>query len=100
MLAALRTTMPAKSCGELTNTTPLMGSDCITVSEASEVPGGRSTINQSRSPQKTSPQNCRMAPLISGPRQITASSSLGSSKLMDMTLMPVSVSAGRMPSGL
>ena len=42
--AALRTTIPASSWGEVTSTTPLKGSDCITVKEASAVPGGRSTI--------------------------------------------------------
>jgi len=42
--AALRTTMPARACGEVTSTTPLIGSDWSTVSEASDVPGGRSTI--------------------------------------------------------
>jgi hypothetical protein len=100
MLAAFLTTIAARSCGEVTRTTPSKGMACITVSEASAVPGGRSTMRQSRSPQTTSPQNCLMAVLMSGPRQITASSSLGRSRLMDMTLMPVSLSTGTMPSGL
>ena len=51
-------------------------------------PGGKSTTSQSRSPHKTFPQNCLMAELMSGPRQMTASSSLGRSRLMDITLMP------------
>ena len=38
--AALRTTIPARLWGDVTSTTPLIGSDCITVSEASDVPGG------------------------------------------------------------
>jgi len=44
MEAALRTTIPARPCGVVTRTMPLSGTDCITVSEASDVPGGRSMI--------------------------------------------------------
>src|SRR6266550_2967282 len=41
---ALVTTMAASACGVVTSTTPSTGSACITVSGASLVPGGRSTI--------------------------------------------------------
>ncbi len=100
IFAAFRTTMPARSCGEVTSTTPLRGIDCITVSEASDVPGGRSTVRVSNSPQMTSSQNCLIAPLTSGPRQMTASSSLGSRRLMDITFIPVELCIGNMPRGL
>ena len=40
----MRTTMPARPWGDVTRTMPLTGNDCNTVSEASDVPGGRSTI--------------------------------------------------------
>ena len=72
ILAALRTTIPARSCGDVTRTTPLRGMDCITVNEASDVPGGRSTTWMSRLPHTTSLQNCLITLLISGPRQMTA----------------------------
>ena len=37
---------------------------------------------------------------MTGPRQMTGSVSLGSSRLMDMTLMPSGVTAGSIPSSL
>ena len=40
---ALLTTIVASPCGVLTMTAPSVGSCCITVIGASEVPGGRST---------------------------------------------------------
>jgi len=75
MLAAFRTTIPARSCGDDTNNTPLIGKDCITVKGASDVPGGKSIIKKSIFPQSVSVQNCLIALPIKGPRQITASSS-------------------------
>ena len=41
---AFVTTIAASACGVVTRTTPSTGSACITVSGASLVPGGRSTI--------------------------------------------------------
>ena len=46
------------------------------------MPGGESIISQSSSPQSTSPKNCWMAFIFSGPRQITGR--LGSCKRKDI----------------
>ena len=94
MLTALRTIMPTRSCGVETTTTPLSGMLWKTVSGTSPVPGGMSITITSSSPQKTSSQNCLTAPAMTGPRQMTGESSFSSSRLMLMTLTPVSVSAG------
>ena len=50
------------------------------------------------SPQCVSPQNWLMMPDTTGPRHATGASSEGSSRFTDMTLMPLSVWAGKMPS--
>ena len=69
-----------------------------TVSGTSPVPGGMSMTITSSSPQETSSQNCLTAPAITGPRQMTGESSFSSIRLMDITRMPLSVSAGKMCS--
>src|SRR6266852_6130142 len=58
---AFVTTIVASAWGVVTSTTPDTGSACITVSGASLVPGGRSTMRKSSSPHGTSLKNCRIA---------------------------------------
>ena len=63
------------------------------------MPGGRSTISASSSPQATWPIICCSAPISIGPRQITASPSFSISPI-DIIVTPWACS-GRMvlPSG-
>ena len=69
------------------------------VSATSPVPGGMSMNMTSTSPQKISVQNCFTMFEMIGPRQMTGSVSFCMSRLSDMTLMPLSETAGyRTPS--
>ena len=89
MFTALATIMDTSSCGDATTITPATGRDWNTVSGTSPVPGGMSTNIYSTSSQSTSVQNCVTAPAMTGPRQTTGSVSFGSSRLMDISSMPV-----------
>ena len=98
MFAAFSTIMPTSSWGEVTISMPSSGSDWNTVRGTSPVPGGMSTNMKSTSSHITSVQNCFTVPAITGPRQMTGSVSLSSSRFRDTILMPVVLAAGRMPS--
>ena len=66
----------------------------------SPVPGGRSTINTSSLPQTTCVISCCNAPMIIGPRQITASSSFSISPI-DIIVTPCACNGSMsLPSGL
>ena len=66
---------------------PVMAYFWLRVSCTSPVPGGRSTMSASSSPQATWPISCCSAPWSIGPRQITASPSL-SMRPIDMSVTP------------
>jgi catechol 2,3-dioxygenase len=70
-----------------TITAPASGVCCAMVSDASPVPGGRSTTSTSRSPHATSRSIWVMADITIGPRQIIARSS-STRKPIDMTFTP------------
>lgn len=86
-LASFRTSCNATSCGVVTRIAPVMPVSFRNWTSdkcSSEVPGGVSNIKYSgavsgSSPcQSTSFRNCFMSPFFFGPRQIIASSALGS----------------------
>ena len=66
---------------------PVIGYFWLRVSCTSPVPGGRSTISASSSPQATWPIICCSAPISIGPRQITASPSF-SIRPIDIIVTP------------
>ena len=75
MATPRRASMSARSCGVETITAPASGALCAIVSWTSPVPGGMSTIRQSRSPQATSRSSWVIADITIGPRQTTGASS-------------------------
>ncbi len=96
----LRTSTAATRWGVVTITAPSNRPiSWHTESGSSPVPGGESITRQSRSPQATSLRNCLMAPIFSGPRQMTASSGEGKNRPIEMTFRP-STSAGAISPSL
>ena len=75
------------ACGPVTMMPPVSGTLWARLNCASPVPGGRSTIRSSNSPQRTSVKSCWIALCSMGPRQTTASPS-GMRKPMLMTSTP------------
>src|SRR5450756_105785 len=96
--AAFSTIMLDSSCGVVTMRMPSTGRDWNAVRGTSAVPGGRSTMRTSKSPHATSVQNCLMADVSSGPRQMTGWLESSKSRFMEMILIPVAVSGGTMPT--
>ena len=69
----LRQSASATSCGVVTTIARFgIGSSWQPASDSSPVPGGKSMIRQSSSPQSVSSSSCFKAPVLAGPRQITA----------------------------
>nr|QNO45315.1 hypothetical protein MMIICKHE_00003 [Methanosarcinales archaeon ANME-2c ERB4] len=88
----------ATSCGVVTTIAPSrFGINWATLSGSSPVPGGRSTMRQSRSPQKTSERNCFIAPILSGPLHTTGVSLLASRNASDMTFTRGGTMTGAIP---
>ena len=75
MARPFRASISARSCGVDTITAPASGICWASVSCASPVPGGMSTIITSGSPQSTSRSNLGQADITIGPRQIIGVSS-------------------------
>ncbi len=69
--APFRTSERAISCGVVTIIAPDIRNFCVRVSWTSPVPGGKSKIKKSRSPQSTSLKNCSVILETSGPLQMT-----------------------------
>lgn len=86
---SFRTSKRLTSCGVVTTTAPLSPASrrYSTIDKcSSDVPGGVSTSKYSSSSQSTSRRNCLIMPFFFGPRQITASSRLGSMNPIDIKL--------------
>mmetsp|Transcript_45702 Transcript_45702/g.97411 ORF Transcript_45702/g.97411 Transcript_45702/m.97411 type:complete len:354 (+) Transcript_45702:275-1336(+) len=101
--SSLRTSIRLTSCGVLTMSAPSEGPsalerNCTREMCSSDVPGGVSISRKSSCPHSTSVRNCLISPFLRGPRQMTASSSLGSMKPMDIT--PNSTSSSSPPSAV
>mmetsp|Transcript_5 Transcript_5/g.17 ORF Transcript_5/g.17 Transcript_5/m.17 type:complete len:298 (+) Transcript_5:1013-1906(+) len=87
-LSSFRTSAMAISWGVVTINAPLIPACfryCTIERCSSLVPGGASTTRKSNSPHSVSFRNCLISPFFRGPRQITASSGLGSRKPMLIT---------------
>ena len=74
------------SCGVVTMTKPSMGlMSWATLRASSPVPGGRSIMRKSKSPQSMSARNCFITWCFSGPLQTTGWSGFSSKKAIETT---------------
>ena len=94
IFTALLTMRETSSCGEVIIRIPSRVMVWKTVNGTSPVPGGMSISRKSMCSQITSVQNCFTIPATSGPRHSTGDFSSAINKLLEITSMPVSVTAG------